>query len=230
MASRSCWHRSAMAGSSSREKTLPEGLLGLLKTMARVRGRHRPRQTLGVERKSGGSSGPSSAPRPRGGARAVVLVKRLEHDDLVTGVQHRQQGRQHRLGGAAADGDVQVGIDLHAVAPPVFLGDGAAQARRPPGDRVLVKIAVDGPMRRIDERLGRSEVRHPLGEVHPAVLAHHPRHLADDRLGEALDALGDRHRLRSQRPPAMAGTIATSSPSLSTVALFSRNRMSSWFT
>ena len=31
-------------------------------------------------------------------------------------------------------------------------------------------------------------------------------------------------------PPAMAGTIATSSPSFSLVALLSRKRMSSWFT
>ena len=39
-----------------------------------------------------------------------------------------------------------------------------------------------------------------------------------------------RIRAGPQRPPAMAGTMATSSPSFSAVAWLSRNRMSSWFT
>ncbi len=46
-----------MACSSSREKTLPEGLLGLLKTMARVRGVTARARRSGSNEKSGGSSG-----------------------------------------------------------------------------------------------------------------------------------------------------------------------------
>ena len=37
-----------------------------------------------------------------------------------------------------------VGMDVHAVELPVLLGDGLAEARRSPGDRVLVEVAVDG--------------------------------------------------------------------------------------
>src|SRR5438034_11489758 len=46
-------------------------------------------------------------------------------------------------------------------------------------------------MRGLEQLPGRREVRHALGEVHAAQLAHHARHLADDGLGEALHALRD---------------------------------------
>ena len=52
-------------------------------------------------------------------------------------------------------------------------------------------------MRRLHQHARRREVREPLGEVDPAVLGADPRHLANDRLGEALNALGDHACARS---------------------------------
>src|SRR5437899_477160 len=83
------------------------------------------------------------------------------------------------------------GIDLHAVPLRVFVGDGAAEPRRAPRDRVLMEVAVDRPVCRRDQLWGRREVRHALREVDAAHLAHDPRHLADDGLREPLHPLRD---------------------------------------
>ena len=120
-------------------------------------------------------------------ARAVVLVEGLEDDDLVGRVEHGQQRRQHGLGGAAADRDVKVGVDLHPVELAVLGGDRPPQARRAPGDRVLMEVAVDRAVRRLDQLWRRREVGHALGQVHASELVDDAGHLADDRLGEALD-------------------------------------------
>src|SRR5207247_2039614 len=49
----------------------------------------------------------------------------------------------------------------------------------------------DRAVRGLEQLLRRREVRHALGEVDAAQLAHHARHLADDGLGESLHALRD---------------------------------------
>jgi len=126
-------------------------------------------------------------------ARAVVLVERLEDDDLVARVQHGEQGRQHGLGRAAADRHVAVGLDLHTVELAVLLGDRLSEARRAPGDRVLVEVAVDRAVSRRDQLGRRREVRHALRQVHAAEMVDDAGHLADDRFGEALDAPGELH-------------------------------------
>src|SRR5713101_1763358 len=157
-------------------------------------GRHRPPEPVRVEgevrrlerdeRRLGAGD---HAPRP------IVLVERLEDDDLVARIQHGQQRRQHGLRRSAADCHVAVGIDLHPVELAVFLGDPLPQARRPPRDRVLVEVAVDRLVGRRDQLRRRGEVGHALGQVHAADLIDDARHLADDRLGECLDAPGDLH-------------------------------------
>src|SRR5207244_9488156 len=49
--------------------------------------------------------------RPREDAiRAVVLVEGLEDDYLVTGIDEREDRRQHRLGYTAADRDLRFGV------------------------------------------------------------------------------------------------------------------------
>src|SRR5262249_26324485 len=92
---------------------------------------------------------------------------------------------------AAADGHVPVGLDLHPVELAVLLGDRPSEARGAPGDRVLVEVAVDRPVSRLDQLGRRREVRHALRQVHAAELVDDAGHLADDRFGEPLDALGN---------------------------------------
>ena len=77
----------------AREKTLPEGLLGLLKTMARVRGVTARAEPVGVEAEVGRLE--RHPDRHRAGddaAGPVVLVERLEDDDLVAGIEHGAAG------------------------------------------------------------------------------------------------------------------------------------------
>ncbi len=158
---------------------------------ARPRG-HGPGETVGVEGEGGRLEGDEDGLGAGDDAAGpVVLVERLEDDHLIPGVQDRQERREHRLGRAAADGHVPLGIDLHAVALRVFVGDGAAEPRRAPRDRVLMEVAVDRSVCRRDQLRGRREVRHALREVDAAHLAHDPRHLADDGLREPLDPLRD---------------------------------------
>ena len=190
--------RSAMTPSSAREKTLPEGLFGLLKTMARVRELTARASRSGSNEKSGAPAGPQTGSAPAMMQHgAVVLVERLEDDDLVPRVQDGQQGGQHGLGGAGALHDVPVGLDVHAVELPVLLRDGPPERRRAPGDRVLVEVAVDGAVGRLDQLPRRGKVRHALGQVDAVVLVVDPGHLPDHRLGEALDALEIMRRERS---------------------------------
>ena len=82
------------------------------------------------------------------GVGPVVFVEGLEEDHFVAGVEHRQQAGDHALGGAAADGDFALGVDLHAVGAPILGGDGVAEGLGAPGDRVLVDVGVDGVVRR----------------------------------------------------------------------------------
>src|SRR5262249_61145151 len=68
---------------------------------------------------------------------------------------------------------------------------GPSLSRRAPGDFVLVEVAVDGLVRRLDDLLGRREVGHALVEVDAVILVVDPGHLPDHRLREALHAPGD---------------------------------------
>jgi hypothetical protein len=63
--------------------------------------------------------------RPRVGENrvgSVVFVERLEDDHLVARIHQREQRGDHRLGGAAGDGDLPLGIRLQPV--PLRVGSG----------------------------------------------------------------------------------------------------------
>ena len=59
--------------------------------------------------------------------RAIVLIKGLEDDDFVAGVDRGQQGRHHGFGGPATDGDMLVRIHWHVVATGELPRDRAPQ-------------------------------------------------------------------------------------------------------
>ncbi len=105
---------------------------------------------------------------PRHGAREdrvrpVVLVERLEHDDLVAGVEHAEHRGDHRLGRTARDRHVAFGLDpRHAVARSVGVGDRRPERLGAPRDRVLVDVVGDRLTSRLLDLLGRGEVGEPL--------------------------------------------------------------------
>ena len=74
----------------------------------------------------------------------VILVKRLEDDHFVAGIDDGHHRGHHGFGGAAANGDFALGIDANALGAFEFLDDGVAQALGAPGDGVLVDVVGDG--------------------------------------------------------------------------------------
>ena len=124
-----------MTCSSSLVKTFPVGLFGVLMMIARVRSLNAAASSCS----SNVQSGSRSLHEARHGAGddavgSVVLVVRLEDHDFVARIEHGEQRREHRLGRAAADGDL-ARAHVHAVPPREIGGDGLAQVLRAPGDR-----------------------------------------------------------------------------------------------
>ena len=70
---------------------------------------------------------------------------------------------------AAADGDLLVGDDRHAVAARELARDRLAQRPRAPGDGVLVDVGVDGRAGRVLDRRRRRKIGKPLRQVDAAV-------------------------------------------------------------
>ena len=136
--------------------------------------------------------------------RTVVLVERLEHDDLVARVEETEHRRDHRLGRAAGDGHLGLRVDR---VPARELargrrGDRVAQRLAAPGDGVLVDVGID---RGRDGRLqlGRAgEVGKALREADRAGRHGQAVHLPDDRFGEPVRLGRDRssgHGRKSRR-------------------------------
>ena len=105
----------AIASSSARVSTRPDGLLGVLTMMARVRGENAAGEPIQVERLAGLERNEDRLGVGEDRVGAVVLVERLEHDHLVARIHHGEQRGDHRLGGAAGDGDLPLGIHLEPV-------------------------------------------------------------------------------------------------------------------
>ena len=135
----------------------------------------------------------------------VVLVKRLEDDHLVARIDHRQHRRDHRLGRAACNRDIEVGIARDAVVAAHLVGDRAAEIRRPVRDRVLVVFLVDCALGRFLDFRRRREIGKPLRQVHRAALERPPRHLSNYGLGEQSGLGGNVGR---HRPARLAREVA----------------------
>ena len=121
-----------MASRSSREKTVPVGLLGLQRMIALVRSLNAAASSSGSNRQCGGRSGTNrGVGAGQDAVGPVVLVERLRQDHLVARIDQREQRDQHRLGAAAGDGDLGLGIDPQSQVPIGMLGDRLAQLVRP---------------------------------------------------------------------------------------------------
>ena len=150
-----------------------------------------------------------------GGVRAVILIERLEDDDLVTGVDDREQRRDHRFRRSAGDREHRLRIDRHRVEVAVRPGERVAEGLAAPGDRVLVEVGVDRALRRLLHLRGRGEVGEALREVDAAVHRVQSGHLADDRLGETHGSGGKgRSRGAHQYPAAKSTRFRSGSPAL----------------
>ncbi len=177
----------------------------------------------------------------------VVLVERLGQDHLVAGIDQREQRHQHRLGAAAGDGDLGLGVHPQAQVPVGVLGDRPAELVRAPGDCVLVDVGLDRAAGRCLDLRGGREVRHPLRQVHRAVSAGLDRHAPDHALGEPRGLMGDhrdlhragRHRSRAdggRRPVVpMGGTSrepteirVLNSPACGPCGMTCTSRRASW--
>jgi hypothetical protein len=100
-----------MNSSSSRLYTLPVGLFGLQMMIAFVRSlnaafnssRSKNEAVVGAIKRN-----VTEARRRRGWRPGVVLVERLENDDLLTGIYRRQHARDHTFGRAAGSPMISV--------------------------------------------------------------------------------------------------------------------------
>ena len=117
--------------------------------MALVRLENARRSSSGSKRQSGGCSRTNlRAALAKQGVGAVVFVVGFEDHNLVARIGNGEQRRDHALGGAAANCDFPLGIDLQAVMAAILGGDGVAERLGAPGDGVLINV-------------GRNRVRQP---------------------------------------------------------------------
>ena len=187
-----------MNSSSSRVKTLPVGLLGELRMMALVRGVKARRNSSRVEGPVRRVQVNVSRSAPQSSVSGpVILIERLEENHFIARIEHREHGRDHAFGGAAADRDFALGVEVHRVVARVLGRDGVAERLGAPGDGVLVDIGVDSCRGGAFERFGRGEIGKALGEIGGAVADGQARHLADYGFGEIGDALAAKARAKS---------------------------------
>ncbi len=143
-----------------------------------------------VEGPVGGPQVHEARHRPgQDGVGPVVLVHRVEQDDLVTRIDQGQQRGDHCLGRPAGHADLPLRVDPPAgVGAPDLLGDRGTEVSGAPGDGVLVDVSVKRRLGRLLELRRAGEVGEALRQVHRIVLQREARHLPDHRFGEARSA------------------------------------------
>ncbi len=122
----------------------------------------------------------------------IAVVSRVEHDHLLAGTHHAVDGVEDRLRGTTGHGDLDVGIDLCAIAAQRLAGDGLAQRRRPGHRRILVVALAHRPIQRLDQPRRHREIREPLAQVDRLVLSRQLRHHSEDS-GADFGQLGGGH-------------------------------------
>ena len=155
------------------------------------RGTERRGEFIGIERPIGRLQ--LDEARRRAGKnriRPIIFVERFEDHHFVARIDDRHHRRHHRLGRAAADGDLALGIDGHALRALEFRGDGVAKCLCAPGDGVLIDVRVDGRLRGVLDFGGRGKIGKALRQIDGAVAQRQPRHFADYGFGEAFGFRG----------------------------------------
>src|SRR5215813_1688428 len=123
--------------------------------------------------------------------RAIIFIKRLEDYHLFAGINDGQHRGDHRLGRAAGDDNLAVGIDVQSQMPFRLRGDRFPKTLGAPGDRVLIDVGVDGFAGRAFDVFRGREVGEALREIDRAVSERLAAHVADDGFGEAGSFAGD---------------------------------------
>ena len=116
--------------------------------------------------------------------RGVVLVERLEHDDLLARVHRSHHRGDHPLGGSTCDCDLGVRVDVHPEEPHRLFRDRVAELFNAPCDGVLVVVSLDSLHGFPFDVLRGGPVGEALAEIHGTILRRLAAHLADDRFGE----------------------------------------------
>jgi hypothetical protein len=112
--------------------------------------------------------------------RFVAVVAGVEDDHLVAGPNDGMDRIEDRLGGAAGDRDLAVGIGSPAIAAFGLAGDRLAQRGHAAHHRVLVVAGLHRPGQCIDQAPGHREIRKALAQVDRAVLGGQLRHHGED--------------------------------------------------
>jgi hypothetical protein len=185
------------------------------------------REGVEVQREAGRAQRDEAPRRARHrDRRGVGVVERLEHDDLVAGLEQPEHRGRDRLRRAERHLDAVLRVDLEAVAPALVRGDRRAQLRHPGKRRVLVGGAA--AQRGLDggHDLRRAVgVREALAEVDRARARCERRHLCEDRRAEGAQPCRGRHRRALWQDAARAaGANAGVVAGLSSMAKETRRR------
>ena len=132
--------------------------------------------------------------------RQIGIVDRLEHDDLVAGLDDGQDGAGQRFGAARRHHHLGHGIEGKTMPAPVMGRDRLPQFRNAHHRGVLVVAVHHRVRRRAADVLGAGIVRKALAEIDGVVVARELRHRLEDRdrkIGEHL--VHGRHGAVSRR-------------------------------
>ncbi len=163
-------------------------------------------ERVGVEAKVGRLERDDAGGGPgEGDGGAVAVVKGLEEHDLVARVAEAEQGGEDHFGGAAADGDAELGVVVEAVGEATAAGEGGAQLGHAGRGRVLAAARFDRGDRRPLDELGAVEIGEALRQIDGPGLVGEPGHFGEDCRAEAGELA---------RQPRPARARATHRPSL----------------
>ena len=123
----------------------------------------------------------------------VTVVARVEHDGFIPRMNQRLHRAKDRLGGAGGDGDLAVGITLHAVAAGDLRRHLLAQTGQPGHWRILVAPFHDMARDGFAQCLRPVEIREALGQIDRASLQSELGHPREDG-GADVGQFADEHR------------------------------------
>ncbi len=113
--------------------------------------------------------------------RQVCVIRRLDHHDLVAGLEDRHEAGGDRLRGARGDDDLAERIDPEPVEPVTMRRDRAAELRQARHRRILVASVRQRLGCGADDVCRTVGVGKTLAEIDAVVLQREPRHHGEHR-------------------------------------------------